>query len=76
MEVRLAYSSCRIVVESRIFLFSCHYSLKVSYASSAPVKAVLVKDKPAKAENGTEPQQYIEVRHFLFIIRPHPSHTH
>ena len=33
----------------------------MSYASDAAVKAVLVKDKPAKVEIGVEPEQYIEV---------------
>ena len=36
-------------------------SVKVAYSSDDSVKAVLLKDKTAKAEPGSKPQQYIEV---------------
>ena len=37
------------------------YSVKVAYSGDNSVKAVLLKDKNAKAESGSKPQQYIEV---------------
>ena len=36
-------------------------SVKVTYSSDNSVKAVLVKDKTAKAEPAEKPKQYIEV---------------
>ena len=35
--------------------------MKVAYSSDNSVKAVLLKDKPAKAEPAAKQQQYIEV---------------
>ena len=35
--------------------------MKVAYSSDNSVKAVLLKDKTAKAESASKPQQYIEV---------------
>ena len=42
-------------------------SQKLAYSSDGSVKAVLVKDKPAKAEAAAEPQQYIEVGHYSAV---------
>ena len=39
----------------------CVCSVKVTYSSDNSVKAVLLKDKTAKAEPGDKPKQYIEV---------------
>lgn len=36
-------------------------SVKVAYSGDNSVKAVLLKDKDAKAEPGSKPRQYIEV---------------
>lgn len=38
-----------------------NYRVKVSYSSDNSVKAILLKDKTAKAEPASKPQQYIEV---------------
>lgn len=39
----------------------CVSSVKVAYSGDNSVKAVLLKDKPAKAEPAAKQQQYIEV---------------
>ena len=45
-----------------ILLILCHSSVKVAYSGDDSVKAVLVKDKTAKAEPVAKQPQYIEVR--------------
>ena len=49
------------VVHSLSLSLSLPLSVKVAYSSDDSVKAVLLKDKTAKAEPGSKPQQYIEV---------------
>ena len=41
--------------------------MKVAYSSDDSVKAVLLKDKTAKAEPASKPQQYIEVQYIQIV---------
>ena len=50
----------------------CACSVKVAYSSDNSVKAVLLKDKPAKAEPAAKQQQYIEVslgQNLIYLAR-------
>ena len=57
----LAFDSKLVMIINDIFACVCVCSVKVAYSSDNSVKAVLLKDKTAKAEPGAKPQQYIEV---------------
>ena len=51
-----------VVIINNIMCVCVACSVKVAYSSDNSVKAVLLKDKPAKAEPAAKQQQYIEVR--------------